>query len=219
MGVEDPSRAFPAASLVDTHLHLEELGDTSAVVEQAVLAGVTRMVAVGVNLEHSQRALKLAHQHPEVFAGIGHYPTETEAPDVAAMRGLATDERVVAIGEVGLDFEDSAGPPRGVQSERLDDLFALGLNDFWSSASTFRLPGWSRAPAGMRCARWSSGAPPNAFSSRPTHRMATRTSAWACPIGPPTCSTPLPSSPSCGVSVSRSWRKSRARTRWPSSER
>ena len=127
MGVEDPSRAFPAASLVDTHLHLEELGDTSVVVEQAVLAGVTRMVAVGVNLEHSQRALKLAHQHPEVFAGIGHYPTETEAPDVAAMRGLATDERVVAIGEVGLDFEDSAGPPRGVQSERLDDLFALAV--------------------------------------------------------------------------------------------
>ncbi len=96
-------------------------------VEAAVNAGVTRMVAVGVDLEHSQRAVALAHQHPEVFAGVGHYPTETPAPDIAALRALAADERVVAIGEVGLDFVDSNSPARELQEARLDGLFGLAV--------------------------------------------------------------------------------------------
>jgi TatD DNase family protein len=96
------------------------------VVKDAVSAGVTRMIAMGVDLERSQRALALAHQHQEVFAGIGHHPTEVSAPDIAAMRRLATDERAVAIGEVGLDFEE-AGPTREVQMARLDALFTLAV--------------------------------------------------------------------------------------------
>jgi TatD DNase family protein len=98
------------------------------VVEAAVSAGVTRMIAMGVDVEHSRRALALAHQFPEVFAGIGHYPTETAAPDIAALRLLAADERAVAIGEVGLDFVDSNGPAREVQEARLDELFALAVD-------------------------------------------------------------------------------------------
>jgi TatD DNase family protein len=84
------------------------------------------MIAMGVDLERSQRALALAHQHQGVFAGIGHHPTEVSAPDIMAMRRLATDERAVAIGEVGLDFEE-AGPTREVQMARLDELFALAV--------------------------------------------------------------------------------------------
>ncbi len=90
-------------------------------------AGVTRMIAVGVDLEHSMRALVLAHRYSGVFAGVGHYPTEASDPDVAALRRLATDDRAVAIGEVGLDFQDSAAPPREVQAERLDALFTLAV--------------------------------------------------------------------------------------------
>src|SRR5229473_277368 len=86
------------------------------------------MIAMGVDVERSRRALALAHQFPEVFAGIGHYPTEMEALDMAALRLLATDERAVAIGEVGLDFVDSNGPPREVQEARLDELFALAVD-------------------------------------------------------------------------------------------
>ena len=97
-------------------------------VEQAVSAGVTRMIAVGVDLDHSRRALELAHRHEEVFAGIGHYPTEFADPDIAALRLLAADERVVAIGEVGLDFQDAHAPDRDVQLSRLDDLLALSVD-------------------------------------------------------------------------------------------
>lgn len=96
-------------------------------VKAAVEAGVTRMITMGVDLERNHRALALAKQHPEVFAGIGHYPAEGPAPDIAALRQLAADERVVTIGEVGLDFNDSDAPAREVQVGRLDDLFALAV--------------------------------------------------------------------------------------------
>jgi TatD DNase family protein len=97
------------------------------VVEAAVGAGVTRMITMGVDLARSGKALALAHRHPEVFAGIGHHPTDAAPPDTAAMRGLATDDRAVALGEVGLDFEEAGGPARDVQVARLDDLFALAV--------------------------------------------------------------------------------------------
>jgi TatD DNase family protein len=96
-------------------------------VEEAVSAGVTRIIAVGVDLEHSQKALALAHRHPEVFAGVGHYPTEAADPDIDALRALAADGRVVAIGEVGLDFQDAHAPDRNVQISRLDQLLALAV--------------------------------------------------------------------------------------------
>jgi TatD DNase family protein len=96
------------------------------VVEAAVNAGVTRMIAMGVDLPRSRRALGLAHEYPEVFAGIGHHPTEPSPPDIAAMRLLCADPRAVAIGEVGLDFEEP-GPPHEVQAARLDEVFALAI--------------------------------------------------------------------------------------------
>ena len=42
---------------VDTHLHIDELGNATEVVEQSVAAGVTRLIAVGVNLERSSNAV------------------------------------------------------------------------------------------------------------------------------------------------------------------
>ena len=96
-------------------------------VEAAISAGVTRLIAMGVDLPRSQRAIALAHDHPSVFAGIGHHPTEASAPDMSALRMLCADSRAVAIGEVGLDFEEP-GPSREVQMTRLDELFALAVD-------------------------------------------------------------------------------------------
>ena len=127
MGAEDPSRAFPDASLVDTHLHLEELGDPGEVVQAAVSAGVTRMIAMGVDFERSRLAVSLAHQLSGVWAGVGHHPTDPAQPEMEDLRNLALDERVVAIGEVGLDFEEGGSPPRDVQMQRLDQLFELAV--------------------------------------------------------------------------------------------
>ncbi len=124
-------------------------------VEAAIKAGVTRMIAVGVNLEHDERVLALAHRHEEVFAGVGHYPTEFAAPDIAAMKRLATDPRVVAIGEVGLDFQDSNAPPRVIQAARLDDLFTLAVKldlpvSIHNRAAAMEIAGAIAAHPGLR---------------------------------------------------------------------
>jgi TatD DNase family protein len=95
------------------------------VVQNAVAAGVTRLVCVGVNLEHSANAVSLAHAHEEVWAGVGHHPEEPREPDFNAMDKLARDDRVVVIGEIGLDFEHEGAPPRDLQLERLNEFFAL----------------------------------------------------------------------------------------------
>jgi TatD DNase family protein len=97
------------------------------VVERAVSAGVTRIIAMGVDLPRSRGAVSLANRFQEVWAGVGHYPLEESAPDVDALRDLAADEMVVAIGEIGLDFEHVGGPDHGTQRDRLDEMFTLAL--------------------------------------------------------------------------------------------
>ncbi len=112
---------------VDTHLHLDELGDATEVVQQASAAGVTRLIGVGVNLEKSANAVSLGHAYEEVWAGVGHHPLEASEPDLGALRELARDEMVVVIGEIGLDFEHVGGPHRDLQIQRLHEMLAMAL--------------------------------------------------------------------------------------------
>ena len=114
---------------VDTHLHIEELGDATEVVQQAVAAGVTRLIAVGVNLDRSSNAVSLGHAYEEVWAGVGHYPLEESEPDLAALDALAKDEMVVVVGEIGLDFEHVGGPHREIQIQRLNQMFSLAVGN------------------------------------------------------------------------------------------
>ena len=112
---------------VDTHLHIDELGNATEVVEQSVAARVTRLIAVGVNLERSSNAVSLGHAYEEVWAGVGHHPLETSEPDLGALRQLARDEMVVVIGEIGLDFEHVGAPPNDLQIQRLNELFSIAM--------------------------------------------------------------------------------------------
>ena len=96
--------------------------------QQAVAAGVTRLIAVGVDLDRSSNAVSLSHAYEEVWAGVGHYPLQEAEPDLSALGHLARDEMVVAIGEIGLDFEHTGGPPHDLQIQRLDELFGIATS-------------------------------------------------------------------------------------------
>jgi TatD DNase family protein len=98
------------------------------VVEQAVAAGVTRLIAMGVDYDRSATAVSLSHAYEEVWAGVGHHPLEIGEPNLGAMRQLARDEMVVAIGEIGLDFEHIGGPHQDLQLQRLNDQFAIATD-------------------------------------------------------------------------------------------
>lgn len=89
-------------------------------VAAAAEAGVTRMIAMGVNAATNRKVIELAHANNGVWAAVGHHPTE---PGELAL-ALPIDSRVVALGEVGLDFERGGG---GGQVERLDALFTIAV--------------------------------------------------------------------------------------------
>jgi TatD DNase family protein len=95
-----------------THASFRE--DRDAVVARARAAGVTQMILTGTSLAGSRRALEMA-RHYGLYATCGVHPHDARnAGDLASLRALAADERCVAVGECGLDF-DRDFSPRPVQ--------------------------------------------------------------------------------------------------------
>lgn len=97
--------------LTDTHAHLTSetfREEMESVLDRAAAAGVSRVVAVGCDVESSAAALTLAERFPSVYATVGLHPTYvTEEPNRdwrEQLRDMARHPRCVGIGETGLDF-------------------------------------------------------------------------------------------------------------------
>ncbi|HYR22889.1 MAG TPA: TatD family hydrolase [Chthoniobacterales bacterium] len=96
--------------LIETHAHLDYpdfANDFDDVLHRATEAGVTRILTIGTSVESSRRAVDLAEKYPNIFAVIGVHPTyalQAEEDVIAPLRELAKNPRVVAIGEIGLDY-------------------------------------------------------------------------------------------------------------------
>lgn len=112
------------AQFYDTHAHLDYpdfASELPQLVERAQAAGITRIIAIGTNLDSSRRVIQLADQFPGVFAVVGWHPGEAgEAPDDLrpALRELAGHPKVVALGETGLDYYRlPSGKPGGTPAE------------------------------------------------------------------------------------------------------
>lgn len=96
--------------LTDTHCHLDLNKfdeDRDAVIRRAVSAGVKKMLVPGLDSESSQAAVRLAEAHETIFAAVGFHPTDIDkmTPEhVDKVCELAEHSKVVAIGEIGLDY-------------------------------------------------------------------------------------------------------------------
>jgi TatD DNase family protein len=108
-------------SFVDSHTHIDSArfnADRKAVIEAALAGGVTRMVDPGCDLSSSRAALALAKAYPgTIFASVGVHPHDatTYTDEVeTALREMAQEPQVVAIGEFGLDYFRMLSP-RDVQ--------------------------------------------------------------------------------------------------------
>ncbi|MGE5598223.1 MAG: TatD family hydrolase [Bacteroidota bacterium] len=106
--------------LIDAHVHLNDeayAADLEAVLDRARAAGVARLVVAGYDAPSSRAAVDLASSHEEVWAAVGVSPhaaaswNEETAREIAA---LARAAKVVAVGEIGLDYHYDFAP-RGVQ--------------------------------------------------------------------------------------------------------
>jgi len=103
--------------MFDSHAHLNDsrfAADRPEVLQHAREAGLNGFVVVGYDLPSSQVALQLAEQEPDIWSAVGVHPHDAAdvTPEVLDdLRNLAAHERVVAIGESGLDYYRNLSPP------------------------------------------------------------------------------------------------------------
>lgn len=94
--------------MIDTHAHLDACADRpSALIRRARAVGVDRIVTVGTGIDSCRAAIDLAERHEEVFAALGidpHQATDHEASRIGELRDMLGHDRVVAVGETGLDY-------------------------------------------------------------------------------------------------------------------
>ncbi len=122
--------------MIDTHCHLNDaraFPEPAMAIAEATEAGVHRIVVVGTDTESSRRAVQLATEFEAVFAIVGWHPTSAAAwnpGELDAIRDLAAHPKVVAMGEIGLDYHwDTATPDqqRRCLDAHLDLAFELEM--------------------------------------------------------------------------------------------
>jgi TatD DNase family protein len=122
--------------LIDSHahIHLDTFDrDREQVFARARQGGVRAIINVGLDLESSRTSLEMAKNYDDVFSTVGFHPHEAsklKEDDLRALAELAKDDRVVAVGEIGLDFYRDLSS-RKSQTEafekQLDLAIELGL--------------------------------------------------------------------------------------------
>ena len=96
--------------LIDTHCHIHETDyplDATKVLERAKSAGISKIICVGTDEDSSKKALEFADKNDDTFATIGVHPHEVKDginPVLDMVKGNQKPTKLVAIGEIGLDY-------------------------------------------------------------------------------------------------------------------
>ena len=104
--------------MIDTHCHLtfEELADdVEAVLARSKDAGVTSWITVGTDTQQNRKVIELADRFENMYAAVGIHPHEAKdvtAETITELKKLAQNEKVVALGETGLDFHYDFSKPQ-----------------------------------------------------------------------------------------------------------
>jgi len=163
--------------LIDSHCHLQAdrfAGDVDAVLAAARAAGVERILVPGWNAWSCDAALELVDRHRWLDVGVGVHPhdaAKVTAAEWARIAGRATDPRVVAIGETGLDY-DRVFSPIPDQLENLRRNLALALETGKPAILHVRSPAGRRDAQDalleeLRAAGFGGAASARAFGDRP----------------------------------------------------
>ena len=96
--------------MIDAHCHLNFHSfekDCDEVIENALKAGVTKIINVGTKIDSSEKAIELAQKYNNLYAAVGvhpHHADKLEENWLKKLENLAKKSKVVAIGEIGLDY-------------------------------------------------------------------------------------------------------------------
>lgn len=119
------------AQIIDTHAHYTDEAfdvDRLALLAEMPQKGVSHIVTAGSGMGSSAMAVELSHRFPFVYAAVGIHPGELDDITEEYTTQLATwyaDEKVIAIGELGLDYHYEDGFPRELQLQRLEQQLQL----------------------------------------------------------------------------------------------
>ena len=117
------SGVVPGLVWTDNHCHLPRGDAASGPIDEARAAGVTRMITVGTEAEHSRQAIEVARAHEGVWATAGVHPHDA-TEGVEGIVDLLGDPQVVAVGECGLDYYYDHSP-RDTQRRVFAEQIAL----------------------------------------------------------------------------------------------
>lgn len=96
--------------IIDTHAHLffdDIKKDINEVIERAAERGVVKIIVPALDLKTSEEIIKLSDEHEIIYAAIGLHPADindADLKDIKTLEELSAHEKVVAIGEIGLDY-------------------------------------------------------------------------------------------------------------------
>ncbi|MGD8922941.1 MAG: TatD family hydrolase, partial [Candidatus Zixiibacteriota bacterium] len=116
--------------MIDSHCHLDfdaYDNDRDRVVSDARAAGIDTIINIGVDVAASRRSIELAEKYDMVYATVGIHPHDAKTADQKAidtLRDLAKHPKVVAIGEIGLDYYRNLSP-RNVQQKAFHQQLEL----------------------------------------------------------------------------------------------
>lgn len=119
--------------IFDTHAHYDSGAfntDREEILSALPAAGVELVVNPGCDLETSRTAVALAEKFPHVYAAVGVHPSDCEGwgdAEFAELEALSLHEKVVAIGEIGLDYYWPDNPPREFQQQVFRRQIELAL--------------------------------------------------------------------------------------------
>lgn len=118
--------------MIDSHCHLdsrEYTGQVDSFVAQAKSAGVNTLVSIGADLDSSERAVAITDKFDSVYATVGVHPHDAKTLNdsvLKRLRELTKNKKVVAIGEIGLDYYRDLSP-RPIQKEAFHKQLQLAV--------------------------------------------------------------------------------------------
>ena len=93
--------------LVDTHCHLQDdklINNIDEVVNSAFSSNVKIMIVNGYDTKSNIQVINLSKSYESVYAAVGYHPTEQDDVDIEYLESVINLDKVVAIGEIGLDY-------------------------------------------------------------------------------------------------------------------
>ncbi|HOE91370.1 MAG TPA: TatD family hydrolase, partial [Candidatus Cloacimonadota bacterium] len=100
-------------NIFETHAHLDfddYKHDREQMIQKAFKVGVKNIINIGIDEKSSRDSIKLAEQYPEIYASVGYHPSTVKIFNEKVVYELAKHKKVVAIGEIGLDYYRNYNP-------------------------------------------------------------------------------------------------------------